>query len=159
MSRWERWLLNLSTLVVSGTGVVYFGMKYVMESDDPFSVVNHPWQPLMLDLHILSSPILIFVLGIIISSHIAKKLRNNNKNNNKLEGRRSGLIALLSFPPMVISGYLLQTMANPLLLRLALIVHLVTGVMFAGCYLIHLIIGIRLRQAHSTCRKETRLAA
>lgn len=159
MSRWEGWLLKLSTLVVWGTGVVYFCMKYLMESNDPFSVVNHPWQPVMLDLHILSSPLLIFVLGIIISSHIAKKLRNNNKNNNKLAGRRSGLIALLSFPLMVISGYLLQTMANPLLLRLALIVHLVTGVMFAGCYLIHLIVGIRLRQANSTCRKETRLAA
>ena len=41
MTWWERWAFNLLHALVAGTGVAYFGMKYLMVPTDPFAVVNH----------------------------------------------------------------------------------------------------------------------
>lgn len=43
MSRWERHGFNMLHGVVAATGIGYFVMKYLMETDDPFSILNHPW--------------------------------------------------------------------------------------------------------------------
>ena len=174
MTRWEKWLLNSSALLVSLTGVVYLWMKYGLGSDDPFSVINHPWQPLTLDLHILSAPVLILGVGAIFSTHIIRKLRNGQRSNGhsdtpghysksvangRKEGLRTGLVSLVGFLLMVFSGYLLQTAANAVLLRVALILHLLSGTLFAASYLVHLVLGIRLRRAKSPGRQEPRLPA
>ena len=47
MSRYELWLVHTSNLAVGGTGVIYALMLYALESEDEFSVVNHPLQPQM----------------------------------------------------------------------------------------------------------------
>jgi len=138
---WERILFNLSTLAVSVTGILYFWMKYLLETDDPFSLVNHPWQIRMMDLHILSSPVLLLVVGIIFESHIASNLRNGKYFGN----RRSGVAVLLTFPVMVFSGYLLQVFSDPWLLRISLYLHLGTGGLFAMSYLVHQVISVRIR--------------
>jgi hypothetical protein len=44
MSRWEAWSFGALNLVLALTGGVYFYMKFVLRTDDPFAVVNHPWQ-------------------------------------------------------------------------------------------------------------------
>ena len=53
MSRFERWAVWSTSLATFLTGVVYLVMKYLLVSDDPFAVVNHPWQPATLKAHIL----------------------------------------------------------------------------------------------------------
>ncbi len=74
MKRWERWSFNALNVVVAMTGIVYLFMKYLLSTDDPFSVVNHPWQSSMLSLHVVVAPALILVFGIVLRSHILKKL-------------------------------------------------------------------------------------
>ena len=56
MNRTEAWFVHLSTLLVGITGVIYAIMRYLMEPTDPFSVVNHPWQPTLQHLHVLVAP-------------------------------------------------------------------------------------------------------
>ena len=56
MRTWERWAFNMTSLVVAATGLAYFWMKYMIQTEDPFAVVNHPWQGPMLMLHLLASP-------------------------------------------------------------------------------------------------------
>ncbi|MBI4456780.1 MAG: hypothetical protein HY644_12890 [Acidobacteria bacterium] len=143
MSRWEAWLFHILTAVVSLTGAVYFWMKNLMETDDPFSLVNHPLQPFMLSIHILSAPLLVFAVGIIFNSHIASKLRKANGGN-----RRSGMASLFSFLPMVISGYLLQVSSDATVHRLALVLHLATGAIFVTTYLAHQVISFRLSRRY-----------
>jgi thiamine biosynthesis lipoprotein len=140
MSRFETWLSHAATIVVTLSGVVYLWMKYFMESDDPFSVVNHPLQPAMLSIHIIAAPLLVFVLGLILNSHIRKKLSSPSSYN-----RRSGLISLVAFPAMVVSGYLLQVTANPTVSRIALILHLVSSGLFAFTYIVHQMFGMRIQ--------------
>lgn len=139
MSRWQAWSLHILTSTVSVTGILYFCMKYLMEAPDPFSVVNHPLQTLALDIHIVASPLLIFIVGIIFNSHIGGKLGKEYRAN-----RCSGMTTLICFPLMVISGYLLQVFSHPTAQRMALIAHLLTSAVFVVIYLFHQIISFRL---------------
>ena len=96
MKRWERWTFNLLALAVAATGFVYFWMKYAMRSDDPFAVVNHPWQAATLGLHVVVSPAFILMFGVILNSHVMKKIRAP-----RLPNRRTGLLSLATFAGMV----------------------------------------------------------
>ena len=154
MSRWERWCLNIFTTAVIATGIVYAWMKYIMQVEDPFSVVSHPWQPLMLDFHILVSPMLILIVGITFSSHILSKIQSRFPAN-----RRTGVLVLLCLLPMILSGYLLQVLTDPMMLQIALVVHLVTGGLFGLSYLIHQVINFRIWRAQPKSCEEKRLAA
>lgn len=103
MSRFERWLLGAANLLVGGTGVVYAVMRYLLESSDPYAVVNHPWQPFVRDLHILLAPVLVFVVGLVWHRHVWAGWRS------RLPARRpSGLVLGMMLLPMVVSGYLIQ---------------------------------------------------
>ena len=152
MSPWERWTFNILSMAVFLTGVVYFCMKYLLEQNDPFSVINHPLQPLMLNLHILASPLLLLVFGIIFRPHVVKKLQKGHSPN-----RRSGWIVLLSCIPMTISGYLLQVVTDPFLLRVDLVIHLVSGTFFGVTCVIHLLVGLGIRRKTVIQREKTRL--
>ncbi len=154
MSRWESWSFHILTGLVSVTGIVFFIMKYMMATEDPFALINHPLQPAMLDIHILAAPFLILVLGIMYSSHITEKLGTRNKAN-----RRSGIAMLLSFLPMILSGYLLQVSTSAFLSKLTLAVHVVSGLAFAGTYAFHQWKSVRLWRAQNRRSRVTRLAA
>lgn len=139
MSSWERWAFNLSALAVTVTGLVYLWMKYLLDNDDPFAVVNHPWQGATLHLHVLTAPAFLLLFGSILNSHILAKCRAGTMPN-----RRSGLISLGAFAAMAASGYLLQTTSHASLLWAFVVVHIGGGVMFSTTYIMHLLISVRL---------------
>ena len=144
MKRWERWTFGLLSLAVALSGFAYFWMKYLMSNDDPFAVVNHPWQPLMLAAHVLASPPLLLVFGIILNSHILRKLGAAGVPN-----RRSGLTSLVCFFAMAASGYLLQVVTAEVALRWLLIVHVASGALFSVAYVAHLVVSVRLARRDS----------
>jgi hypothetical protein len=151
MNRWETWLSHLSTAVVTASGVIYLWMKYFMMTGDPFAIVNHPWQPAMLSLHVLAAPVLTFVVGLIVSSHVRKKLSGGGRSN-----RRSGLMAVITFPTMVVSGYALQAFTHPTLMKVALALHLVSSAIFALGYVVHQIVSVMLtKRARSSSRERS----
>ena len=139
MKRWERWTFNGCALVVAVTGFVYLWMKYGMHTDDPFAVINHPWQIWMLDLHLVASPPLILMFGIVFNSHVMKKLRAP-----RLPNRRSGYVSLGTFAAMVLSGYLLQVSWSEAWLQALVAVHVGAGVVFTVAYGAHLVISASL---------------
>jgi hypothetical protein len=139
VKRWERWSINGLSLVVAATGFAYFWMKYLVAPQDPFAVVNHPWQSAMLNLHVVASPALILVFGIVFNSHVMKKLRAP-----RLPNRRSGWVSLVTFGAMVLSGYLLQIAASDLWLQALVALHVASGALFTLVYATHLVITIRL---------------
>lgn len=139
MKRWERWSINSLSLVVAATGFVYFWMKYLIQPQDPFAVVNHPWQSVVLNLHVVVSPALILIFGIVFNSHVMKKLRAP-----RLPNRRSGWVSLVTFGTMVLSGYLLQIAASESWLQALVALHAASGAIFTLVYGAHLVITIRL---------------
>ncbi len=142
MKPWEKYSFSVLSAILTLTGIAYFWMKWMMQSDDPFAVVNHPLQPLMLQLHVLAAPPFLIVFGIIFNSHIGRKIGKNIPN------RRSGMLSLVTLAVMTASGYLLQTLTAPLLHQAALIAHLASGAIFAVAYTVHLAIAARMWQQY-----------
>jgi hypothetical protein len=150
MNRFETWLSHLSTLVVTASGVVYVWMKYFLVTDDPFALVNHPLQPLMISIHVIAAPFLTFVLGLVVNSHVRRKLLSESRSN-----RISGLVSLFTFPTMVISGYGLQVLTNETGLKIALVLHLATSTVFALTYVVHQVISLKMTR--TVARKKPAL--
>jgi hypothetical protein len=121
-----------SSILVGATGIVLGIMKYFMAAADPYAVVNHPLQPLMLKVHIVSAPLLVFAIGIVFVNHIWKQWRAG-----LVRGRVSGLWTLLTFAPMVFSGYLIQSVTHEGWLLAMVTVHLVSAIAFLLGFVAH----------------------
>ena len=133
MSRFEAWLLHVATALVAGTGAAYAVFLYLLEPADPFAVASHPLEPVVQRLHVLASPVLLFLVGVVWQRHILKGLRSGRP-----ERRRSGWALVLLLLPMVASGYFLQVAVEPVWRSLWRVVHLATSVAWALGYLAHL---------------------
>ena len=139
MAWWETWAFNALHTVVAATGVVYFWMKYGMAPTDPFSVVNHPWQPATLALHIVAAPFFVVFFGMLFRSHTLRKVLSANSRN-----RRSGWMSLVSFSGMALTGYLVQVASSPAGVTALIWAHVATGAIFVIGYTTHVVIGWRL---------------
>jgi hypothetical protein len=139
MTWWERWGFNAFHAVVAATGFVYLYMKHAMTTDDPFAIVNHPWQPAMLSAHVVAAPLFIAFFGMLFRSHSFAKLRSRSPAN-----RRTGWTSLLSFSAMALSGYLIQVATTPALITLFIWTHVAASVVFVVGYGIHLANGRRV---------------
>ena len=145
MKPWERWTFGLLALLVAVTGDAYFWMKYMLVEADPFAVVNHPWQPAMLAAHVVASPPLLLMFGVLLNSHILRKLRATG-----LPNRKTGLLSLGTFFAMVASGYLLQVVTAEQLSQALVTIHVATGWVFSVTYVAHLVISVRLARAQAS---------
>jgi hypothetical protein len=141
VTAFEKWTLWVSSVVVGLTGVVYAWMKYMLTTNDPYAVVHHPLQPLILEIHVLAAPVLVFAIGAVYSRHVVYQWQSG-----RVEGRKSGLATIAIIVPMIVSGYLIQTSTAPgWLFRLAMI-HLAVGILYLGSLLAHQL-GARSRRA------------
>jgi hypothetical protein len=145
MKPWERRTFNALALAVVMTGTAYLWMKYFQQSPDPFAVVNHPWQPAMLNLHVVVSPAFTLMFGVILNSHIMKKLRAT-----RLPNRRSGYASLGTFAAMIVSGYLLQVTTSEMWLQALVIAHVASGALFTVTYPTHLIVSAALARSRES---------
>jgi undecaprenyl pyrophosphate phosphatase UppP len=131
MNHWEVRIQHVANLLVAGTGIVYAIMRYFLSPADEWAVVNHPWQPHVQHLHVLTAPLLVFACGLIWHRHVAGNLRRNEQR-----GRRSGPGMLLALVPMVLSGYLIQTTVTEWWRQVWIAMHLISSAVwilaFAG---------------------------
>jgi len=141
VSRGQIAFLHLANLAVSGTGLVYAWMRYLAEPVDEWAIVNHPWQPLMQHLHVLSAPLLVFAIGVIWSVHAIAKLRNGRR------GRASGLGLMALFLPMAASGYLLQVAVDPEWRRRWVVIHVVSSLLWVAVFVAHQVRALRSKAA------------
>ncbi len=114
------------------TGVIYLWLKYLIVNDDPFAVVNHPWQPAVLKAHILVAPLLVFSIGLVTLRHVWRHLRSDMR-----EGRRSGVLTVVVLGPMILSGYLIQALTDEGWLRAMALSHIGLGVVYGLGLLLH----------------------
>lgn len=140
MTRLETLLLHLSNGLVAGTGIAYAVMSYLMRPTDEWAVVNHPWQPHVQHLHVLSAPLLVFAVGVVWSRHVIPRFRNG------VEGRVSGIGLLVGFVPMAASGYLLQTAVDPGWRVAWVAVHLASSALWLAALASHQVRRVPSRQ-------------
>ena len=139
MTWWERWAFNALHWVVAVTGFAYLYMQYALATDDPFAIINHPWQPATLSTHVVAAPLFIAFFGMLFRSHSLRKLRSPNPEN-----RRTGWASLIGFAVMALSGYAIQVAASPALITFFIWLHVASGGLFALSYSVHLVIGWRV---------------
>ncbi len=132
MSLFKRWLLWGSSVATGVTGLVYWWMVNRMEPVDPWAAVNHPLQPWVLKAHILVAPALVFAMGLIAGEHIWRHWRQGVR-----AGRRSGLLSMWLFVPMVVSGYLIQAVTHAGWLEALAWAHLATGTFYLVGFAAH----------------------
>jgi hypothetical protein len=132
VSRFEAWILHVSSALVGGTGLVYAWMVYLARPADPYAVVNHPLQPALQHLHILVAPLLVFAAGLVWHRHAWTHYRRGVDRR-----RRSGVSLIFTLVPMVVSGYLIQTAVEPQWRRVWVIVHLAASALWLAGYLAH----------------------
>ena len=142
MTRFDAWLFHIANGLVSVTGLVYAWMSYVMTTDDPYALVNHPWQPHLLHAHIVAAPMLVFVIGHLWHRHSLKLYRAG-----MIQGRRSGLSMMTLAFPMIVSGYLIQAAVEPVWRTAWVWVHVIASVLWITGSLGHLVRHRLLREA------------
>jgi hypothetical protein len=136
VSRFERWAIWSTSVATFVTGVIYLWMKYLVVSDDPLAVVNHPWQPALLKAHILVAPLLVFSIGLVAVRHVWRHFRSETQ-----DGRRSGLLTVAVLGPMIVSGYLIQTVIEEGWLRAMALFHIALGLIYGFALLAHQFAG------------------
>ena len=155
MNLFERIALWGSTLLVGGSGIIYGVMKYLMTTDDPYAVVHHPWQPFLLKMHVVTAPLLIFAFGLVFTKHIWKQQRSKRP-----QGRISGFANFLTWIPMVVSGYLIQSVSQETWLWWIVAIHLIAGGSYLGGMAAHrIVIGLRGREGDQPATEEEALEA
>lgn len=125
MTPLEKWLVWLSTAAVGVSGIVYGVMKYLMRSDDPYAVVHHPWQPVFLKLHIVTAPVLVFAVGAVFARHVVHHWRSGRET-----GRGSGLAIVATLIPMMLSGYLIQTLTSASWIFRVAVLHMTASALY-----------------------------
>ena len=134
--KFERWGFNGAYAAITLSGAAYFVMKYLMATDDPFAVVNHPWEPTMLAIHVIAGPIAITLFSLAFRSHGLPQIWQAARLN-----RKSGLAAGSVFLVLVGSGYLNQVATDPIVLEASIWTHVGAGGVFVATYAIHLVVG------------------
>jgi hypothetical protein len=134
VTRAEAWLQHVSNLLVGGTGLVYAWMRYALEPEDPFAVVNHPLERDVQHLHVLTAPLLVFAVALVWQRHVWARVRSGFAPR-----RPTGLALAASFAPMAASGYLLQTAESEAWRTTWLWVHLATSALWLLAMGVHLL--------------------
>ena len=141
MSPWFARFAHLANALAGGTGLAYAYTRYLARPADEFAVVNHPWQPHLLHLHVLLAPLLVLVIGHLLVAHGLYHVRRGTR-----EGRVSGLIIGVSALPMVFSGYAIQVSVNPAWRLVWIGAHLAFSAAWLLAYLGHWIVHVRARR-------------
>ena len=132
MTRPTAWFQHLANLLVAGTGIGWAWTIWFVEPEDPFAIVNHPWQPALQTWHIVTAPLLVFGLGLLWRNHVWARVRSGFKAR-----RPTGLILFALAFPMIVSGYLLQVAVDETWRDAWMWTHLVTSSLWVVVYLIH----------------------
>lgn len=132
MSSGERWMLDIATAAVAGTGAVLAIMIYAMEPADGWAVVNHPWQPHMQHLHVLAAPFLVFVGGWFWKHHVVRRYRECEPR-----GRGTGLALASLLVTMALSGSLIQVSVSPAWRSVWIWVHVITSGLWLLMVVVH----------------------
>jgi len=125
-------MLHVTAILVGASGILYGVMKYFLRPLDPDSPVNHPWQPWVLDAHVLAAPLFVFALGLIFRRHAMARIRNGEQ-----VGRRTGIGLVAIVAPVILSGYVLQALTGDSARRWTGWSHTALGLLFALAYALH----------------------
>lgn len=123
------WLANV---LVGGTGLVLFVMAWLMTTDDPYAIANHPLQPLFQHLHVFFSPLLVWNMGSVWVLHAWPYSKSGHRS-----GKRTGWVLIAMAAPMIFSGVGLQVSVSELARSIWSWTHVITSLLWVVAFLAH----------------------
>ncbi len=133
MTRNEARALHISTAVIGVSGLVYGWMRYFVEPDpDSFSIVNHPWEPQLRNIHLLAAPLLVFACGLVWRAHVWLRIRSKFRAR-----RKTGLTLAVLVAPMIVSGYAIQVATDEFWRDAWIVTHVASSVLWLAIYCVH----------------------
>jgi hypothetical protein len=145
---------HVANILAGGSGLVYFCLKYVAKSQDPYSSAGNPWEPFAHNTHVLLSPLLLFAVGLIWADHVWLKIARGRQGR-----RESGVMITVLFPPMAISAYLIQVSVDETWRKVWVVIHLATSALWIAGYATHLITRPVLQPAQRPTQQPARRSA
>lgn len=136
MNRTEKKLFEFINLTIFIQGLLYYFFKYFMQEQTQFGERPHALTSVLLHLHIILVPFLVFFFGIMFKSHVINKLKDQKR-------KRSGYTILAMMLLMIFSGYFLQTGLDLELNRWIGYIHIFVSVVWFFCFLWHSNIKLR----------------
>jgi len=118
-------LFKIALYLTAATGLGYFILHEWFKLETEYGARPHPWQEHFQHLHLLFSPWLVLMVGVLIPSHILIKLQQSKR-------KPTGIVMAALFVLMVLSGPLLQFGFEGLLEDIIEWVHIVSS----GAFLI-----------------------
>jgi len=134
MNSWEKWSLHLAVAATALTGLGYGWARYFGQKAGEFGPEAHPLQSLLQHAHVLTGPVLLFLLGMALKGHALPAFANGQARNRALG---PGLILILA--PMILSGYALQCSVSPGWRAAFAWIHGLLTLVFLAAYVIHLL--------------------
>jgi hypothetical protein len=132
MKRWEAWINHAGWTLAAASGVLYGIFKYFVASPDPDSRVGHPWQPVLLAIHVIAAPVAVFGLGLLFRRHALSHLATGTR-----ERRRTGTVMTLLAIPLAMSGYVVQVLTGESARRWTGWAHAALGLLWIVGYALH----------------------
>ena len=135
MNAFERWSIRLTSLALAVSGLGFMWGRYLVVSDDPFAIINHPAQTWFLKVHVVAAPLFMFAFGAIAVRHVWVHIRGRGRL-----ARRSGYLTVGSAAPAIVTGYVIQIATAAWLVRWLEVSHEVAGVALIAGLSAHLVV-------------------
>lgn len=123
-------IFKTALLFSAFTGLGLYILKYWMKVDTGYGLRPHPLQADFQHFHLFFVPWLVLAVGILIPVHI-------KSNINKLKKRKTGILLIIFFILMMLTGPLLQFSFNPLILEGLQRIHQLSSFSFLIIFLLH----------------------
>lgn len=121
---------HLASYLTILTGIIYYLFIHFFKVETDYGIRPHFLQQWFQASHILISPMLVFMVGILFIPHILKNLHGRYK-------KRSGITLIVIFFIMTFSGYWIQVSKSDLTIDLSTWLHLATSLIWIIVYLLH----------------------
>lgn len=102
-----------------------------MKIETEYGIRPHAYQSLIQAVHIVLSPLLIFVFGHLFKDHIIRMYKN------AIYKRKTGVTLTLTMVVMIVSGYLVQVIYQAGPKMMSAYIHIGISAVFTIAYLIH----------------------
>jgi len=123
-------LFKLALYLTALSGIGYFIIHEWFKIETEYGSRPHPWQEHFQHFHLLFSPWLVLMTGVLIPSHIMLKLKQDKR-------KRTGIVMVCLFVLMVLSGPLLQFGFEGLVEDLVEWIHILSASIFLILFMVH----------------------
>lgn len=128
----EKALVHIATYTLIITSLFYFLIKYFFYTQGEWGEQQHFLSPYLQKLHILLSPIFLFIMGSFFKEHVLKRIVSGVH-----QLRFSGICLTIFLFLLVLSGYLIQIVTEVFTRDVVSYFHLVISGIWLSFYIYH----------------------